>query len=75
MTLQEQLADAEAAYHNLMTGKSARVVVDGADGGRVEFTAANKAGLYSYIKDLKAQIGVASGTTNYLTNGPAQFVF
>lgn len=75
MTLQEKLADARAAYHKLMTGTSARVVVDGADGSRLEFTAANKVALYGYIKELESQLALLVGIPATLTNGPARFVF
>lgn len=50
------LEQARNAYHALMTGTSARVVVD-SDGSRVEFTAANKTALYNYISQLEAQLG------------------
>ena len=76
MTLEENLADAKAAYHNLLTGKSARVVVDGADGSRVEFTAANRNSLYSYIKELESKLGLTSpASPSFVNNGPAGFVF
>lgn len=75
MTLTQKLEDARAAYHKLMTGTSARVIVDGADGSRLEFTAANKQSLYNYIKELESQLGIATGSNSYLTNGPARFVF
>jgi gpW len=51
-TTAEQLAEAQAAYHALMTGKSARVVVD-QNGERVEFTAINAERLLAYIETLK----------------------
>jgi hypothetical protein len=54
-TLAEQITEAEAAYHSLVTGKAARVIVD-QNGERVEFIAANRAALYSYIQDLKSQL-------------------
>lgn len=61
MTLAEKLAEAEAAYHRLMTGQSARVVVD-QNGERVEFTAINVNRLAEYIASLKKQIdGKQSG--------------
>lgn len=59
MTIQQKLDAAEAAYHDLMIGRSARVVVD-QNGERVEYTAANAARLRSYIDDLKAQIGTVN---------------
>lgn len=58
MTLQEQLAQAEQAYHELLIGQSARVVVD-QNGERVEFTATTRASLRQYIEQLKLRI---SGT-------------
>jgi len=56
MTLTEKLAEAEMQYHRLMTGQSARVVVD-QNGERVEFTAINATRLAAYIQDLKRQLG------------------
>ena len=61
-TLQEKLDDAEAAYHELSCGRSARVIVD-RDGQRVEFSAANRTGLYAYIQSLKAQLAAATRAT------------
>jgi hypothetical protein len=75
MTLQEQLDDAKKAYHELCTGRSARVVVDGGDSSRVEFTAANRQALYNYIKDLESQLNLSSPSPAYVNNGPAGFVF
>jgi len=54
--LTTRLADARSAYHSLMTGISARVVVD-QNGDRVEFTAANRSALASYIIQLESQLG------------------
>lgn len=54
MTLAEKLQQAESAYHKLVTGTQARVVVD-QNGERVEFTAANAARLRMYIEELKAE--------------------
>lgn len=59
MTLTEKLADAEAKYHQLLTGQSARVIVD-QNGERVEFTAINAARLSAYIADLRRQLGGAA---------------
>lgn len=55
MTLQEQLDDAKAQYHLLVTGQQARVYVD-QNGERVEYTAANRASLLAYIERLERQI-------------------
>lgn len=68
LTLAQKLAQAEEAYHDLMIGRSARVVVD-QNGERVEFTMATAARLNSYIADLKEQI---SGTS---TKGPLGVYF
>lgn len=68
-----QLADAEAAYHRLMTGTSARVVVD-QNGERVEFTATNRTQLYAYIMSLKSQLGLLQPACG-LPLGPATFTF
>jgi len=46
----DQLADAKAKYHLLVTGQAPRVVVDGNNGDRVEFQGANTAGLLEYIR-------------------------
>ena len=75
MTLTEKLDQARAAYHKLMIGASARVVVDGGDGSRVEYTATNKQMLYTYIKELESQINAATGSSVYTTRGPARFTF
>lgn len=61
-----RLTAAEEAYHNLMLGGQARVVVD-QNGERVEFTATNSARLRSYILELKALLGQSTGV-----NGPLQ---
>jgi hypothetical protein len=71
-TLAVQLAQAESAYHKLLTGTSARVVVD-QNGERVEFTAANRSALYGYILDLRAQID--NGVTVPTMRTPIRFVF
>lgn len=68
-----RLKDAEEAYHSLMTGISARVVVD-QNGQRVEFTAARKTDLYNYIASLKTALGVCSPIAG-LPGAPATFIF
>lgn len=55
MTLQERLKDAKEALHDLMTGRSVRVVVD-QNGERVEYTAGNRRDLQNYISSLEAEI-------------------
>lgn len=71
LTLKQQLADAKKAYHELMLGRSARVVVD-RNGERVEFTAARKADLYAYIRELESKVTPDSVPANY---SPANFYF
>jgi hypothetical protein len=64
----ELLAQAKAAYHDLMIGQSARVVVD-QNGERVEYTAANAARLAAYIQYLENLI------TPKTVRGPAGVIF
>jgi membrane protease subunit (stomatin/prohibitin family) len=65
------IAEAEKAYHALVTGTMARVVVD-QNGERVEFVAANASRLYQYIQDLKATLPSAAATR---VSGPLGFYF
>ena len=55
LSLSEQLVEAEAAYHALMTG-DAVVSVRDASGEMVTYRATNASRLKSYIADLKSQI-------------------
>lgn len=71
-TLAEKLVEAEAAYHTLMIGGAARVVVD-ASGERVEYTSSNAAKLEAYIVKLKYEI--ANGATAAARRGPAGALF
>lgn len=50
--LEARLVEAKQAYHDLMTGVKARVVLD-QNGERVEFTAPNRQALYAYIQELE----------------------
>lgn len=72
LTVQQKLDEARAAYHALMTGRSAREVVD-QNGERVVFTAANKAHLYNYIRELESQLPNALPVSQQY--GPATFIF
>ncbi|MEL4071762.1 gpW family head-tail joining protein [Ochrobactrum sp. GPK 3] len=54
--LERQLKEAETAYHRLMTGKSARVLVD-QNGERIEYVAANASKLAAYITELERKLG------------------
>lgn len=55
MTTAEKLADAKTQYHLLVTGQQAKVYVD-QNGERVEFTAANRGALLSYIQKLEREV-------------------
>ena len=66
---EQKLAEAEKAYHDLMTGRALRVVVD-RNGERVEFTATNRQMLKAYIDELRTQLGL-----NPASGGPLQFLF
>ena len=72
--LTARLAEAEKAYHELQIGRSARIVVY-QNGERVEFTAANKQGLYNYIQQLRTQLGLNSSPSIACNYGPARFLF
>jgi hypothetical protein len=72
LTVQQRLDEARAAYHALMTGTSAREVVD-QNGERVTFTAANKDALYNYIRTLESQLPAAPPVSSVY--GPARFLF
>lgn len=71
-TLDEQLSDARDAYHDLVTGRAARVVID-ANGERVEFVPSSRQALYLYIQQLETQ--VASAVVPTVPRGPARFLF
>ncbi len=60
IVLQSRLRQAEDAYHNLMLGIQARVIVDGGNGERVEFSPTSTGKLQSYIQLLKQQLGTAT---------------
>lgn len=69
LTTEQKLEEAEKAYHDLLTGRALRVVVD-RNGERVEFTAANRQMLKIYIDELRKELGL-----NNSSNGPLQFLF
>ena len=72
--IQTKLAEAEKAYHELMLGQSVRVFVD-QNGERVEYTAANKLALQSYINQLRSQITDGSSCVAPANRGPLRFTF
>jgi hypothetical protein len=55
LTIQQQLDEARAAYHQLVVGGAARVFVD-SNTERLEFVSANRQQLWLYIKQLEAQL-------------------
>jgi hypothetical protein len=59
-TLQARLAEAESAYHALLTG-ALQVEIEHGD-MRTKYQASAKGELAAYITDLKAQIAAAGGT-------------
>lgn len=79
-TLKLQYAEASRAYHQLMIGGSVRVFVD-QNAERVEYSSANKAGLWAYMLQLRGLIcqlepnnpicSLAMGQAN----GPMRFTF
>lgn len=60
-TTQQKLDAAREAYHDLLTGNKARVVVD-QNGERVEFTPANRDALRAYIRDLEDEVNAVTRT-------------
>ena len=73
INVKARLQEARAAYHSLLTGTMARVVVD-QNGERVEFTAARKSDLYAYIQELQSQVPCDSSLVQNLSS-PAGFLF
>ena len=72
--IQAKLAEAEKAYHELMLGLSVRVFVD-QNGERVEYTAANKQALLSYINQLRSQMTDGTTCVAPAARGPIRFTF
>lgn len=72
IVLETRLADARLAYHTLMTGTQAKVIVD-QNGEKVEFSSINRLGLYGYIQQLEAQLAVCPASLRAFA--PAGFFF
>lgn len=72
LTLHQRLAEAQQAYHALLTGVAVREVHD-SNGERVVYTQSNRDALKAYIAELEAQIRGASGS--YVGPGPMTAVF
>lgn len=73
LEIEAQLREARSAYHALITGTMARVVVD-QNGERVEFVASNRGSLYTYIQKLESELAAGSGCLPAVS-GPARFFF
>lgn len=59
LSLEQRLADAEAAYHDLLTGKAVAEVRD-ANGETLRYTQANRGALSAYISAMKRELGGAA---------------
>lgn len=70
-TLAQRLAEAEVAYHALLTGKAVVEVRD-QNGESVVYQQANRAALAAYVTDLKRQIGSSAGQSE---TGPMRVIF
>ncbi len=57
--VQKLLAEAQSAYHELMTGTAIAEMVD-SNGERVRYNQANKNSLYQYIVGLQNQLALLS---------------
>lgn len=68
-SIEEKLAEAQAAYHTLLLGQVPRVIVE-VDGSRVEFTSANRANLAAYIVQLQMALQPTA-----IPNTPRGFIF
>lgn len=70
MATQQELTEAETAYHKLMLGHSAVEVRD-QNGDMVRYTPANRQALQLYIQKLRIELGVVIPTATR----PAGFLF
>lgn len=71
-TAQQRYDEAVEALHALQTGTQARVVVDGQDGSRVEYSPTTVAALKDYISSLATML---PGAFNPAVYAPARFIF
>lgn len=63
-----RLTEAEAAWHEIQLGQSARVFVD-QNGERVEYAMANSTKLRAYIYDLRKALGKSINVGGPMTFG------
>lgn len=73
-TLQERLAAAELAEHQIITGAKTASVGFGA-GKSVTYTQATLADLRAYITRLREEIAALTGATTPAKRGPIRFQF
>lgn len=72
-TITQQLSEARAAYHDLMTGNAVSVSVD-QNGERVEYSRANANALFQYI--VRLQSTLTAGSCNAFQSAtPTGFYF
>lgn len=71
-TVAQQLTEARAARHKLVTGQMARVFMD-QNGERIEYVSTNIAQLDAYIRSLEAQ--VSPSLAGIRANRPIGFTF
>lgn len=57
LTTEDMLAEAKAAYHRIVTGTAAAVIVD-RNGERVEYAKTNLEALRAYIAELEVELGI-----------------
>lgn len=71
--IKQRLDEAKDAYHDLMTGRAVRVLVD-QNGERVEYQASNRNQLALYIQQLEDELSKCVGG-DVSTSGPLRFFF
>jgi len=72
--LEKKLDEANKAYHALMTG-TAIVEVEDQNGERVRFNQTSRGVLYTYIQQLKTEIGYFCPMEVPTVKGPMGFFF
>lgn len=72
-TCAQKLAEARAAYHDLVTGAAIKSFVD-QNGERVEYTMANRSALNDYINALDRECGAGAGAAP-VYRGPLRFTY
>lgn len=72
--LENKLAEAEKAYHALMTGTAVVEIVD-QNGERVRFNNTTRGSLYTYMQELRSKIGNFCPMESTPVKGPMRFIF